>query len=201
MKLNLALVAVLAVLWHPAEAADSQNPIWPCVQAKVPEISLGAVWQGPAIDDVATAWETDPALRDLVPRLAARRTDLTDAEKIITEQITGSAAERQDKAKRLFAGLFAKLNRERTDVINGIERLARRQSDMIEAIRADTARLRAQQDATSGQGSASQLSEQIAWNTRIFEERRRTVRYVCEVPVLIDQRLFALGRAIQQALE
>ena len=37
--------------------------------------------------------------------------------------------------------------------------------------------------------------------TRIFEDRRKTIRFVCEVPVLIEQRLFALGRTIQQAME
>jgi hypothetical protein len=46
-----------------------------------------------------------------------------------------------------------------------------------------------------------ELAEQVQWDTRIFEDRRRTISYVCEVPVLIDQRLFALGRTIQQALE
>jgi hypothetical protein len=32
-------------------------------------------------------------------------------------------------------------------------------------------------------------------------ERRKTMNFVCEVPVLIEQRLFALARAIQQSLE
>ena len=39
------------------------------------------------------------------------------------------------------------------------------------------------------------------WDTRIFEDRRRTISFVCEVPVLIEQRLFALGRTIQQEME
>jgi hypothetical protein len=172
------------------------------VQAKVPETSLGAVWNGPPIDDVGTAWQSDPKLSALVSRLTARRTPLADAQTAISDFITGASAERQDKAKLLFAGLFAVLNQERTEVINGIERLARRQSEMVEAIRADTARLRAQQDAADrDQGKVDELADQIAWSTRIFDDRRRTVRYVCEVPVLIEQRLFALGRAVQQAME
>lgn len=202
MKLLLACLAAMTALASPAAAADPRYPDWPCVQAKVPEISLGAVWQGPAIDDVTTAWENDPALKDLVPRLAARRTPLADAEKAISDFVTGSAAERQDKARRLFAGLFAVLNRQRSEVINGIERLARRQGESVETIRAETAKLRAQEDAPDrDQGKVDQLATQLEWSTRIFEERRRTVRYVCEVPVLIEQRLFALGRAIQQSME
>jgi hypothetical protein len=202
MRANPILVLVAAAaLGYPAAAAENQHPTWPCVQAKVPEISVGAVWQGPAIDDVATAWQNDPVLKDLVPRLAARRTPLADAQGAIADHLTGSAAERQEKARRLFAGLFAVLSRERAEVISGIERLARRQGEMIETIRADNAKLRAEQDASREPGKTDELAERIAWNTRIYEERRRTVRYVCEVPVLIDQRLFALARTIQQAIE
>ena len=45
------------------------------------------------------------------------------------------------------------------------------------------------------------LGNQLIWETRIFEDRRRVVKFVCEVPTAIDQRLFALGRAIQQEME
>jgi len=45
------------------------------------------------------------------------------------------------------------------------------------------------------------MSNQLIWETRIFEDRRKVVRFVCEVPTTIDQRLFALGRVIQQEME
>jgi hypothetical protein len=38
-------------------------------------------------------------------------------------------------------------------------------------------------------------------DTRIFEDRRRTIDAVCEVLTLIEQRLFALSRIIQEAME
>ena len=38
-------------------AADPRYPDWPCAQAKVPEISLAAVWAGPPLDDVAGQME------------------------------------------------------------------------------------------------------------------------------------------------
>jgi hypothetical protein len=40
-----------------------------------------------------------------------------------------------------------------------------------------------------------------AWETRIFEDRQCVIKFVCEVPTAIDQRLFALGRTIQQEIE
>jgi hypothetical protein len=58
------------------------------------------------------------------------------------------------------------------------------------------------QDATDrDQGKVDELASRIEWDTRIFEERRKTIGYACEVPVLLEQRLFALARTIQQALE
>ena len=51
------------------------------------------------------------------------------------------------------------------------------------------------------QTKVDELIGHVEWDTRIFDERSKTIGYVCEVPVLIEQRLFALARAIQQSLE
>jgi hypothetical protein len=45
------------------------------------------------------------------------------------------------------------------------------------------------------------LASRVEWSTRIFEDRRRSIRYACEVPVIIEKRLFALSRTIQQTVE
>ena len=200
---RLVIAAVLALAAPGAAlAADPRYPDWPCAQIKVPEISIAAVWAGPPIDDVGSAWEDDPAIRNLVAQLAARRTPLADAEKRISEVVTGSAAERQQKAKLIFAGLFRTLNQERGEVMNGIERFTRKQKEFADQVRATIFELRELQDAP-GQDEAKidELGSRIEWQTRIFEERQKTIGYVCEVPVLIEQRLFALARAIAQSLE
>jgi len=46
----------------------------------------------------------------------------------------------------------------------------------------------------------SRLSEQLNWDTRVYDEREQSLRYVCETPVLLEQRLFALGRHIAEHL-
>ena len=203
MRVSFLLAAVLvACAGHDARAADSRHPDWPCVQAKVPELSVVAMWAGPPLDDAANAWESDPKIKDLVPRLAARRVPLADAEKAVAELVAGSAAEREQKAKLLFAGLFDRLNRERTEVMNGIERLNRRQQELADKLRSDIAELhKVQDDPTPDAARLAQMSHQVEWSTRIFEDRRKSIRFVCEVPVLIEQRLFALGRVVQQAME
>lgn len=200
---RLVVAAVLGLaLGNGAFAADPRYPDWPCKQAKVPEISIAAVWAGPPIDDVGATWEADPAIRDLVARLAARRTPLADAEKTIADVITGSAAERQQKAKLIFAGLFTTLNRERGEVMDGIERFTRKQKQFADQVRSIVFQLRELQDTPGhDQSKVDELGSRVEWETRIFEERQKTIGYVCEVPVLIEQRLFALARAIQQTLE
>jgi hypothetical protein len=204
VRYSLLVIAMTIelVLRSAAIAADPRFADWPCIQIKVPEISVAAVWSGPSIDDVGHAWEENPATRDLVPRLAARRIPLDDAQRAISDFITGSVSERQQKAKLIFAGLFATLNQERSQVMNGIERFSRQQAAFADRIRLDIAELRELQDAPDhDQSRLDELANRIDWNTRIFEERRKTISYACEVPVLIERRLFALARAIQQSTE
>jgi len=202
----LAIVAVTAaaVVGAPGalRAADPRYPDWPCNQLKVPEISIAAVWAGPPIADVRDTWQNDPKLPDLVDRLAARRTPMDEAQKLIAEFVAGSAAEKEDKAKRLFAGVFETLNHQRGDVMTGIERITRKQKALAGKIRSDALELRTLQDAGDrDQTKIEELTNQVAWSTRIFEDRRKTINYVCEVPGLIERRLFGLARSIQQALE
>jgi len=193
---------IVAFAVSAAHAADPRYPDWPCVQAKVPELSPAALWAGPPLDDAAKAWGNDPKIKDLVARLAARRVPIEDAQKLIADFMTGSASEREVKGTRLFAGVFERLNTEREEVMAGIERLARRQKDMADKIRENVFELHKIQDTASPEPARlEELSRQVEWSTRIFEDRRKTVRFVCEVPVLIEQRLGALARAIQQGME
>jgi hypothetical protein len=183
-------------------AADPRYPDWPCAQAKVPEISLAAVWAGPSLDDVAGKWKDDAKVSSLVAKLAARRTPLEEAQKDIADFLTGSAEEKTLKGKLLFSGLFDTLNAQRTSVMNGLERVRRKQRDAVEKIKADTVALQELQSAPSpDQAKVDEFANQLNWETRIFEDRRRVVKFVCEVPTTIDQRLFALGREIQQDME
>jgi hypothetical protein len=195
-------VAIELTLQGMALAADPRFPDWPCNQVKIPEISVAAVWAGPSIDDVGNAWEDDAAIRELVARLAARRTPLDDAQKTISDVITGTESERQKKAKLIFAGLFKTLNHERSEVMQGIERYFRKQKEFSDQIRSTILQLRELQNRPDpDQSRIDELTNRVEWDTRIFEERRKTMNFVCEVPVLIEQRLFALSRSIQQSLE
>jgi hypothetical protein len=204
MRWRTMVCLLLAVAGSPelCFAADPRYPDWPCAQAKVPDVSLAAVWAGPPLDDVADKWKNDAKISALLPRLAARRTPLDDAQKAITEFLAGSTAEKIEMGKLLFAGLFDTLNAQRSSVMSGLERVTRKQRQAADKIRTDTFALQALQDGSPpDQAKIEELGNQLVWETRIFEDRQRVIKFVCEVPTAIDQRLFALGRMIQQEME
>ncbi|MGJ5130374.1 hypothetical protein [Bradyrhizobium oligotrophicum] len=200
-RTTLAAVAVAASA-GAAQAADPRYPDWPCPQAKVPEISIAAVWSGPPIDDVGASWKDDAKVAELVAKLAARRIPLEQAQKDVADFLTGTAEEKTRKGKLLFAGLFDTLNAQRTSVMNGLERVMRKQREAVDKVRGDTIAL---QEMHSGpnpdQAKVEEMTNQLNWETRIFEDRRRVMKFVCEVPTAIDQRLFTLAREIQQDME
>jgi hypothetical protein len=174
----------------------AHDPDWPCIQRKVPELSVAAVWQGPPVDDALTHWEEDADVAALVSELSSRRVPMEDAKKEV--ESFAEELDAEEKAARLtllFAGLFQTLDRERGDIIVGIERYARKQVAAAEDIRARQSAL-SDLAATDPQQAAA-LTEQLVTETRIFNERRQSLAYVCETPIIVEQRLFELSRAIQ----
>ena len=202
LRAGLGVLFAVATSAQLCLAADPRYPDWPCAQAKVPEISLAAVWAGPPLGDAEEKWKSDPKVSALIEKAAARKTPLDDAEKAITEFLSTPGTDKMATGKLLFAGLFEQLNAERSSVMGGLERVTRKQRQAADKIRADTIALQALQDITPpDQPKIDELGNQLVWETRIFEDRRRVVKFVCDVPTAIDQRLFALGRTIQQEIE
>ena len=201
LRITIGILLAVAASNGASLAADPRYPDWPCTQAKVPEISLAAVWAGPPLDDVKDKWKDDAKVSALVTKLAARRTPLEESQKAVSEYLAAST-DKATAGKLLFAGLFDALNAQRSSVMNGLERVMRKQRAAAEKIRADTVALQALQGASPpDQTRIDGLGNQLVWQTRIFEDRRQVVKFVCEVPTAIDQRLFALGRTIQQEME
>ena len=163
MKYRIAIAVWLAVTAtiRFAHAADPRYPDWPCAQAKVPEISLAAVWAGPPLDDVSGKWKDDAKVSALVAKLAARRTPLEEAQKAITEYLNG-AADKTGSGKLLFAGLFDSLNAQRSQVLNGLERVTRKQREAADKIRADTLALQALQGETPARSGQDRRPRQSA---------------------------------------
>jgi len=185
------------------------NSDWPCQQILVHNISVPAVWAGPSIDGID--WRSDPQIADLVDRLAPRRLPLEEAQHDIADFAKTLGADKNTKLTALFAGLFHKLDDERVQLIDGLDRFGHKQKELGDKLRAETAELHEAQDKAGGMlpdiknqsasanapGPEASIMERLQWDMRIFQDRHKAVSFVCESPVLIEQRLFALARTIQ----
>ncbi len=201
-----ALTAVVTTLGPGAAfATDPDNPYWPCVQRKVPHISAGMMWGGPLVDESDRSWRRDDEVRGLVETLSARRMPIEEAKERIDSYAAGLGEDKQSKLTVLFTGLLSHTNAERSDIIAGIEKFARRQialSKQIKETAAASNRLASQASAgPEALQQAQALDEKLLWDTRVFDEREQSLTYVCEVPVLLEQRLFALARQLATHLE
>jgi hypothetical protein len=196
------LVGVMLLAAGGAALAASADPDWPCIQRKVPELSLGQIWSGPELPAAARDWSKDEDIPALVTELAARRVPVADAQKQIRDFAGGLPADQaRDRMPMLAQGLFDHMNAERSQVISGIARYARKQLELAARLRkeaSDVDALRNQPNADASDIAAR--TDRLTWETRIFEERVQSLTYVCEVPTLIEQRLYALAKTIADVM-
>ena len=202
---GITIAVLLAALTVPAGAAEGSDPDWPCIQRKQPRLSPGAMWAGPPLPEEPGAWKADAGVAALVPVLAVRRTAMEEAEALIARFAEGLGDDRNARLALLFAGVFERIDRERREIIAGIGRYAAKQRGLAEAL--DTTRDQvAALAAVENPGHddldrLEELEDRLAWDTRIYQERAQALTYVCESPVLLEQRAFALARAIMAHLE
>jgi hypothetical protein len=198
--LALSMIGLLGATGpdRAALAATGENPDWPCIQRLVPEIAPAVVWAGPPLDPVDGP--PSPAIDRLAEELAARRVPLTEAEAQVEAFAETLAAEQKDaQLTRLFARTLAIINQDRTSIIQGIKKYARGERALAASITEKNERL--------SELPADRLLEREAlvaerdWDIRIYDDRRSALPYLCEQPVLLEQRAFALGRAIAGQLE
>jgi hypothetical protein len=184
-------------------AAQNKDPSWPCIQRKVPELSFGQIWNGPELPAIAKDWSKDERISDLVEEVAARRVPLADAQKQIREFAAALPADRaNDQLAMLVRGLFDYMNGERSQVISGIGRYAHNQLELAARLRKEASEvdsLRNKPDADANE--IALRTDRLTWETRVFEERVQSLTYVCEVPTLIEQRLYALAKTVSEVMK
>jgi hypothetical protein len=199
------IAAGLIALGAPwALAAETATPDWPCVQHKVATLTSVQMWDGPAVDDL-TRWRDNEAMTKLIAVLANRRVSVDAAAAAIAKLAAEQPqAKRDDALKLLFAGLLSIVNSDRAVVMRGIERFQQRQKARAAEIeRQGTVIRQLRERAASDQNARAELAaaeERYNWNVRVFSERQQSLPLACEVPVLIEQRLFALGREIRSRM-
>lgn len=196
---SLLLGVLLPLAPASVRAADPADPDWPCIQRKIPEVSAGMVWAGPPLDGAAGRWRQDPEVARLVGELGARSVPLEEARRKVEAFAAGLEENRDARLTQLFAGLLQTVNRERAQIIGGIERYTRKQRALAQRIEESGARLDSL--AEDQRAERERLEQQQAWDIRIYQDREQSLTYLCQQPVDLEQRLFQLARAIAAHLE
>lgn len=199
-----ASTVISTLLWAaaPAISADKTHPDWPCVQKKIDTLSVGQTWDGPAVETDKVPWADDDAIKELLQTLTSRRVPLPDAEAAIKKFADAQpSADRDAKLTLLFAGLFEQSNGQRKTVINGLEKYLiaqRERSKTVEqkGIELDELKQKSGTDEAA-EMEVAKAQEAYDWETRIFQERQQNIPVACEIPIIIEQRLFDLAKVIR----
>lgn len=197
---------IIAGLTGPALGAGNTDPDWPCVQRKIPALSAGMMWAGPPVDEAAEAsWSTDVRIAPLVALISARRTTLEEAaDQISLYAASVEEAKRPEKLTALFAGVLTTINSERAQIMKGITKYTRKQQKLAEAINetriAFSEALKVKPKTDESRKTVRELEKKLTWQSRIHQDRERSLIFVCESPVILEQRAFALAREIANQL-
>jgi len=191
------LVAAASVHSAPPRAAD---PDWPCQQALVPKLTAAAYWNGPPLEGIGD-WRTDPATADLVRRLAPRRVTTQEGLAQITSFAQTLSRDRPRRLTLVFTGLLEETDRERSALISQLKETGRRQRELADLVTRLAAELSAIPPGARDEAAVKRadLQQRHDFTVRNFEEIQRTIRYACETPVVLDARLGAWARALQEA--
>jgi hypothetical protein len=185
-----------------AQFKGKTDPDWPCQQIKTPTFSLASVWAGPQLDLDSQDWRNESDVADLKAQMAQRRVPIADVEAAIATFKAKAGPDANAKLLRAFAAAFSDLSQQRSQIIEGLDRIGRRQKTLADRIRAENEAVEnasdQNRDAQAAPGAGGQ--ERLLWDLRIFNDRRQTVAYVCEAPTLIEQRIGEIARAVQKAV-
>jgi hypothetical protein len=193
-----------------------EEPDWPCPQRYTAELSPGAIWTGPPIDEALKTWQNDADVRDLAVEIASDTTEEKEGVQMIDDFAAKLGADKDAKLTELFAGIFDSMNTQRSSMLQGIKRFVKRQETVVQKIND----LQAQQQELQATGvqpiheaelavtpvdnadvaKMKTLTEQIYWNTRVYDERSKLTPYICDEPIMLESRIGAYARAIEAHL-
>ncbi len=190
-----AVVALLIIGTASAQPPSAAPEGWPCVQRYQPEVSVGTFWphevaEGVERNDAPQAWE-------LVDRITERAVTPEQAREQIRKFLEAQSEDLQRTATHLVVALRDLTNYKRDRVIEGIARFSARQQLMLKRIeeqakKIEVLRTREVPDA----GALEDLQARQTWDVRVFEEREALANHLCEQPVLLEQKFFAVGRGV-----
>lgn len=193
MKQFRWLLLVLAV----GAAGSPVDPDWPCRQRLVPTLAAGSIWTGPP---AASDWRSDARVATLVGHVAPRSVAPEDGASLLKAfAATLQPGDRQRLLPMVFAGIMDETNAQRSEVIERLRDIARRQRDLTATETRVTAELRSLPETASTADKTEVISRR-AFLIRNYEEVGRTIRYACEIPVQLEARVGTYAEVLRSAL-
>jgi hypothetical protein len=198
----LAGALLLLTLAAPALAGGPPpaDEDWPCAQRRTGAISRAAIWSGPEAEG---RWDDDSAAAALARKLASRRTPIEEADPLIEAFAKDAGGDKDKRLTLAFDGALDLISTERGKVMSAIARYARGQRALAAKVRDDAdkaADAQEKQEDITAPDELEKAHPELKWDKRIFDDRAQALAYVCETPVILEKRAFAIARAIQQRL-
>jgi hypothetical protein len=183
----------------PASAAGGADPDWPCVQRLVPELAGAQMWGGqPTLDQLPADAALASSLNALPDQIASRDMPVEQASEKARQALEQvPEAERDTQSALLFRDTLARINEERAGLIRGIRNFARRQKQLADKVTAEGRQLVQLRKDPAQATTLEETTTSRQWDMRIFDERQRALRTLCDQPVMLEQRAFALARTMQ----
>jgi hypothetical protein len=200
LRLFICAALIGGLAW-PVTAAES--PVdWPCQQSLVPEVSAAVLWAGPPVEGLEGSWRKSPPVAALVARLGRDRHPLDEAERDIEQFAKGlPAAEKDRQLTLLFVGMLESANARRAELMSGIRKLTRQQQELARQIDNGLSEIERLSRLPDGAAQAAELRDKLAWGQRLFDQREKALPHLCETPVLVEERLGEIARAIAARLD
>ena len=203
--IQLAVLAATLVAMMAAQvgAQETMDPDWPCIQVLVPTISAGVVWDGPSIKVLEAGWRDQVGIARLVGLVTQRHVDADQAKQEIDAFAQSQpTADRNTVLTAVFAGIWEILNEKRQYMIERIKEFTRQQNARANRIENMLLELEVISSDTSPASGAdiAKFRQDLVLEVRIFEDREKSIVYLCELPVKIEGKIGALARAISAQL-
>lgn len=202
MKYIIAGALTLILTTSAFAAPRVIDPDWPCQQVKVASLSLASVWSGASVDLPTAKWQQNEPAAALVAIVTQRRLPLAQAVQRISDYSKTLGPDRRQNLLDVLSGTFDTLDNERSNVLNGLDRFGQRQKVLADNLRQAGEALRAAQASTPPDAAVIQsLTQDLLWKQQVFQARRDSLRYACDIPAIIEQRLYGVTKAIQQLVD
>jgi len=186
MRLTKVLPCTLLLLLPMVSTAQSTDVEWPCIQALVPEIVPAVVWPEEIDESIQGQWKKN----DTVQKLAEELGDLeefTEQQGLRIQEYAESFPEEQrlEQLNILTDGIVAVTNQQRAFYIDGIKRYTRQQIAIAAQIENSLNQLAAldQNGTESTNQERIEIEETLKWHERVYDQRERSIRALCERPV------------------